>query len=66
MWYDISGSSSLTIPGAGHCVPCSASMTEVCQYLIGGRRVAYTDRTLTCADCGTNFTFSADDQAYHA
>jgi CxxC-x17-CxxC domain-containing protein len=28
--------------------------------------VAYTDRTLTCADCGTNFTFSADDQAYHA
>jgi CxxC-x17-CxxC domain-containing protein len=28
--------------------------------------VAYTDRTLTCTDCGTNFTFSADDQAYHA
>jgi CxxC-x17-CxxC domain-containing protein len=28
--------------------------------------VAYTDRTLTCADCGTGFTFSADDQAYHA
>jgi CxxC-x17-CxxC domain-containing protein len=28
--------------------------------------VTYTDRTLTCADCGTNFTFSADDQAYHA
>ena len=28
--------------------------------------MAYTDRTLTCADCGTNFTFSADDQAYHA
>jgi CxxC-x17-CxxC domain-containing protein len=28
--------------------------------------VSYTDRTLTCADCGTDFTFSADDQAYHA
>ncbi len=28
--------------------------------------MAYTDRTLTCADCGTGFTFSADDQAYHA
>ena len=28
--------------------------------------MAYTDRTLSCADCGTNFTFSADDQAYHA
>jgi CxxC-x17-CxxC domain-containing protein len=28
--------------------------------------VVYTDKTLTCADCGTNFTFSADDQSYHA
>ena len=28
--------------------------------------MAYTDRTLTCADCGTPFTFSADDQSYHA
>ena len=28
--------------------------------------MAYTDRTLTCADCGAPFTFSADDQAYHA
>ena len=28
--------------------------------------MSYTDRTLTCADCGTNFTFSADDQSYHA
>ena len=26
----------------------------------------FTDRTLSCADCGTNFTFSADDQSYHA
>ena len=41
-------------------------MTEACQIFFGGRRVAYTDRTLSCADCGTNFTFSADDQAYHA
>jgi len=28
--------------------------------------VTFTDRTLTCADCGASFTFSADDQAYHA
>ena len=28
--------------------------------------MAYTDRTLNCADCGAPFTFSADDQAYHA
>ena len=26
----------------------------------------YQDRTLTCQDCGQPFTFSADDQAYHA
>jgi CxxC-x17-CxxC domain-containing protein len=25
-----------------------------------------TDRTLTCAQCGQEFTFSADDQQYHA
>jgi len=28
--------------------------------------VSYTDRTLTCLDCGTQFTFSAEDQEYHA
>ena len=28
--------------------------------------MTYTDRTLTCAECGDPFTFSADDQAYHA
>ena len=28
--------------------------------------MAYTDKTLTCADCGAPFTFSADDQSYHA
>ena len=28
--------------------------------------MSYTDRTLTCADCGAEFTFTADDQAYHA
>lgn len=26
----------------------------------------YTDRTLTCADCGASFTFTAEDQEYHA
>ena len=26
----------------------------------------YEDRTLTCVGCGQSFTFSADDQAYHA
>ena len=26
----------------------------------------YTDRELTCADCNDSFTFSADDQSYHA
>ena len=25
----------------------------------------FTDKILTCADCGTPFTFSADDQAFH-
>jgi CxxC-x17-CxxC domain-containing protein len=28
--------------------------------------VTYTDRTLTCVQCGQDFTFSADDQRYHA
>ena len=28
--------------------------------------MAYTDRTLTCVDCGAEFTFSAEDQEYHA
>src|SRR5512135_2881953 len=28
--------------------------------------MSYQDRTLTCCDCGQSFTFSADDQAYHA
>jgi CxxC-x17-CxxC domain-containing protein len=26
----------------------------------------YTDRSLTCVECGLDFTFSADDQQYHA
>ena len=26
----------------------------------------YTDRTLTCAQCNADFTFSADDQQFHA
>jgi CxxC-x17-CxxC domain-containing protein len=25
----------------------------------------YTDRTLTCVECGTEFIFSAEDQEYH-
>ena len=28
--------------------------------------MTYQDRILTCSDCGQPFTFSADDQAYHA
>jgi CxxC-x17-CxxC domain-containing protein len=28
--------------------------------------MSYQDRTLTCQDCGQSFTFSADDQSYHA
>ncbi len=28
--------------------------------------MAFTDRSLTCADCGAPFNFSADDQAHHA
>ena len=28
--------------------------------------MSYQDRTLTCQDCGTSFTFTADDQQYHA
>ena len=28
--------------------------------------MAYTDRTLTCVDCSAQFTFSAEDQEYHA
>ena len=28
--------------------------------------MAYEDRTLTCAECGAEFTFSADDQQFRA
>ena len=28
--------------------------------------MAFEDRTLTCQECGQPFTFSADDQSYHA
>ena len=28
--------------------------------------MSYEDRTLTCQDCEQPFTFSADDQQYHA
>lgn len=26
----------------------------------------YADKTLTCVDCGAQFTFSVEDQEYHA
>ena len=28
--------------------------------------MSYQDRTLSCTDCGQSFTFSAEDQEYHA
>jgi CxxC-x17-CxxC domain-containing protein len=28
--------------------------------------MSYEDRSLTCIDCNSSFTFSADDQQYHA
>ncbi len=28
--------------------------------------MAYEDRTLTCVECGAEFTFTADDQEFHA
>ena len=28
--------------------------------------MSYTDKTLTCVECGAEFTFSAEDQEYHA
>jgi CxxC-x17-CxxC domain-containing protein len=28
--------------------------------------MSYQDKTLTCLDCGSSFTFTADDQQYHA
>jgi len=28
--------------------------------------VNYTDKTLTCQDCGATFSFSADDQEFYA
>lgn len=28
--------------------------------------MSYQDKTITCVECGQPFTFSAEDQAYHA
>ncbi len=28
--------------------------------------MSYQDRTMTCVECGSGFTFSAEDQEYHA
>jgi CxxC-x17-CxxC domain-containing protein len=33
---------------------------------LGGRALTYTDRTLTCVDCGVEFIHSAADQEYYA
>src|SRR5438105_15953704 len=33
---------------------------------LGGHRMAFADKTLTCRDCGTNFTFTVGEQEFHA
>ena len=40
-------------------------MTELHQTL-WRRRVAYTDKTLTCVECKNEFVFTARDQEFHA
>lgn len=40
-------------------------MTVGIHSFLGGRRV-YTDKTLTCSDCGADFTFTAGEQEFHA
>src|ERR1043166_4829978 len=34
--------------------------------LMGGVSVPFADKTLTCVDCGQQFTFTADDQEFFA
>jgi hypothetical protein len=41
-------------------------MTELHLRRCGGDRVAYTDKTLTCVECKTEFVFTARDQEFHA
>src|ERR1700694_417291 len=35
------------------------------QYL-GGHRVSFVDKSLTCVECGAEFTFTAGEQEFHA
>src|SRR5919202_6107171 len=32
----------------------------------GGAQVSFTDKTLTCRDCGSQFTFTAGEQEFYA
>ena len=41
-------------------------MTGTLPNLERGHRVSFEDRSLTCADCGTTFTFTAGEQEFHA
>jgi CxxC-x17-CxxC domain-containing protein len=43
-------------------------MTEASPHINdGGRRdVSYTDKTLTCSDCGAPFTFTSGEQEFYA
>src|SRR5690606_31414890 len=46
--------------------PKTRSMTVGIRKPFGGRRVAYTDKVLSCVDCGASFTFTAGEQEFHA
>jgi CxxC-x17-CxxC domain-containing protein len=35
------------------------------EYFLGGRRVSFVDKTLSCTDCGRAFTFTAGEQEFH-
>ena len=53
-------------PPMDNCVFCLGGRPLV-DYLIKRRTLLnYEDRNLSCVECGQSFTFSADDQAYHA
>ena len=53
-------------PLLAHCVSCIGGCL-LNNYLTKRRKILnYEDRTLSCVECGQSFTFSADDQAYHA
>jgi CxxC-x17-CxxC domain-containing protein len=36
------------------------------KYEKGGHSMSYTDKSIQCSDCNTNFTFSADEQEQFA